>query len=48
VTSAPVDSALRRALVGVPSVEASERIYGALARTKTNEDFVTSFDLKKV
>jgi transcription termination factor Rho len=41
-------SDLRRALVGVPSVEASERIYAALARTKTNDDFVTSFDLKKV
>ncbi|GAC1660031.1 MAG: transcription termination factor Rho [Candidatus Elarobacter sp.] len=39
---------LRRALAGVPTVEASERIYAALARTKTNDDFVTSFDLKKV
>ena len=41
-------SDLRRALAGVPSVEASERIYAALARTKTNDEFVTTFDLKKV
>lgn len=41
-------SDLRRALAGVGSVEASERIYAALARTKTNDDFVTAFDLKKV
>ncbi|MEO7039525.1 MAG: transcription termination factor Rho [Candidatus Elarobacter sp.] len=39
---------LRRALAGVPSVEASERIYAALARTKTNDEFITSSDLKKV
>ncbi|HEY0613011.1 MAG TPA: transcription termination factor Rho [Candidatus Elarobacter sp.] len=39
---------LRRMLVGVSSVEASERIYAALGRTKTNDDFVTTFDLKKV
>jgi transcription termination factor Rho len=39
---------LRRALAGVPSVEASQRIYAALARTKTNDEFVTAFDLKKV
>jgi transcription termination factor Rho len=39
---------LRRALAGVPTVEASERIYAALARTKTNDEFVTAFDLKKV
>ncbi|MBV9438665.1 MAG: transcription termination factor Rho [Candidatus Eremiobacteraeota bacterium] len=39
---------LRRALSSVSSVEASERIYTALTRTKTNEEFVTSFDLKKV
>ena len=38
----------RRALAGAGSVEASERIYAALARTKTNDDFVASFDLKKV
>lgn len=41
-------SDLRRLLSGVSSVEASERIYTALGRTKTNDDFVTSFDLKKV
>jgi transcription termination factor Rho len=41
-------SDLRRALAGVPSVEASERVYAALARTKTNDEFVTAFDLKKV
>ena len=41
-------SDLRRALAGVPPVEASERIYAALARTKTNDEFVTAFDLKKV
>jgi len=39
---------VRRALAGVPPVEASERIYAALARTKTNDEFVTAFDLKKV
>ncbi len=39
---------LRRLLAGLSTVEASERIYAALARTKTNEDFVTDFDLKKV
>jgi len=39
---------LRRALAGVSTVEASERIYAALARTKTNEEFITTFDLKKV
>jgi transcription termination factor Rho len=39
---------LRRALAGVPTVEASERIYAGLARTKTNEEFITTFDLKKV
>ncbi|HEX3466949.1 MAG TPA: transcription termination factor Rho [Candidatus Elarobacter sp.] len=39
---------LRRALAGTNSVEASERIYAALARTDGNEAFVTSFDLKKV
>jgi transcription termination factor Rho len=39
---------LRRALAGVGSVEASQRIYAALARTDSNEAFVTSFDLKKV
>jgi transcription termination factor Rho len=39
---------LRRALAGVPSVEASERIYAALARTQTNDEFITAFDLKKV
>ena len=39
---------LRRALAGVSTVEASERIYAALARTKTNEEFITAFDLKKV
>jgi len=33
---------------GVSTVEASERIYAALARTKTNDEFVTAFDLKKV
>ena len=41
-------SDLRRLLANVSSVAASERIYAALARTKTNDDFVTSFDLKKV
>jgi transcription termination factor Rho len=41
-------SDLRRLLANVSSVEASERIYTALARTKTNDEFVTSFDLKKV
>ncbi|MEA2721842.1 MAG: transcription termination factor Rho [Candidatus Eremiobacteraeota bacterium] len=41
-------SDLRRALAGVPTVEASERIYAALARTKTNDDFISVFDLKKV
>jgi len=39
---------LRRALAGVSPVDASQRIYAALARTKTNDDFVTAFDLKKV
>jgi transcription termination factor Rho len=39
---------LRRALAGVPTVEASQRVYAALARTKTNDEFVTAFDLKKV
>jgi len=39
---------LRRALAGVPTVEASQRGYAALARTKTNDEFVTAFDLKKV
>ena len=39
---------LRRTLAGVPSVEASERIYAALARTQTNDEFITAFDLKKV
>jgi len=39
---------LRRLLAGVSSVEASERIYAALARTQTNDDFITGFDLKKV
>jgi transcription termination factor Rho len=39
---------LRRALAGVPTVEASERIYAALARTQTNDEFITAFDLKKV
>ncbi len=39
---------LRRALVGVATVEASERIYAALARTDSNDAFLTSFDLKKV
>jgi len=41
-------SDVRRAVAGVPSVEASERIYAALARTKTNDEFLTTFDLKKV
>ncbi|MBV8750569.1 MAG: transcription termination factor Rho [Candidatus Eremiobacteraeota bacterium] len=41
-------SDLRRALAGVSTVEASERIYAALARTETNDEFVTKFDLKKV
>ena len=41
-------SDLRRALAGTPSVAASERIYAALARTKTNDEFLTSVDLKKV
>jgi transcription termination factor Rho len=39
---------LRRALAGVAPVDASQRIYAALARTKTNDEFVTAFDLKKV
>jgi transcription termination factor Rho len=39
---------LRRALVGVATIEASERIYAALARTESNDAFLTSFDLKKV
>ncbi|MBV8299791.1 MAG: transcription termination factor Rho [Candidatus Eremiobacteraeota bacterium] len=39
---------LRRLLAGVPSIEASQRIYAALARTQTNDDFITAFDLKKV
>jgi transcription termination factor Rho len=39
---------LRRALAGVSSTEASERIYAALGRTQTNEEFVTKFDLSKV
>jgi transcription termination factor Rho len=38
----------RRALAGTPSVAASERIYAALAATKTNDEFLTSFDRKKV
>jgi transcription termination factor Rho len=38
---------LRRALAGVSTVEASERIYAALARTKTNDEF-TALDLLKV
>ena len=41
-------SDLRRMLSGVSTVEASERIYAALGRTKTNDEFITSFDLKKV
>jgi transcription termination factor Rho len=41
-------SDLRRTLAGVPSVEASERIYAALARTQTNDEFITAFDLTKV
>jgi transcription termination factor Rho len=41
-------SDLRRALAGVPTVEASERIYAALARTQTNDEFITAFDLTKV
>ncbi len=40
--------AARRALAGVPSATASERIYAALGRTKTNDEFVTKFDLAKV
>jgi transcription termination factor Rho len=39
---------LRRALAGVSTVEASERIYEALSRTQTNDEFLTSYDLKKV
>jgi len=39
---------LRRALAGTSSVEASERVYAALGRTKTNDEFVTTLDLKKV
>jgi transcription termination factor Rho len=39
---------LRRMLAGVSTVEASERIYAALGRTKTNDEFITAFDLKKV
>ncbi len=39
---------LRRALAGVSSVEASERIYTALGRTQRNDEFVTAFDLAKV
>ncbi len=39
---------LRRTLSRVSSVEASERIYTALGRTKTNDEFVTKFDLAKV
>jgi transcription termination factor Rho len=39
---------LRRALAGISSIEASERIYAALARTKTDDEFVTAFDLAKV
>ncbi len=39
---------LRRALAGLSAVDASQRIYAALARTKTNDEFVTAFDLKKV
>ena len=39
---------LRRALANASSVDASQRIYAALARTKTNDEFVTAFDLKKV
>jgi transcription termination factor Rho len=41
-------SDLRRALSGVSTVEASERIYAALARTKKNDEFLTALDLKKV
>jgi len=39
---------VRRLLAGVPTVEGSERLYAALARTQTNDDFITAFDLKKV
>ena len=39
---------LRRVVAGAPGVEASERIYAALARTKSNDDFLTGADLKKV
>ncbi len=39
---------LRRLLACVPAVEASQRLYAALARTQTNDDFITAFDLKKV
>ena len=39
---------LRRTLVGVGSIEASQRIYDALTRTASNDAFLTSFDLKKV
>jgi transcription termination factor Rho len=40
--------AARRALAGVASATASERLYTALGRTKTNDEFVTKFDLAKV
>jgi transcription termination factor Rho len=39
---------LRRALAGTSSVEASERIYAALARTQTNDEFVTALDAAKI
>ncbi len=39
---------VRRLLASSPNGEASQRICAALGRTKTNEEFVTSFDLKKV
>ena len=39
---------LRRTLAGVSPVEASERLYAALARTQTNDEFLTGLDLAKV
>jgi transcription termination factor Rho len=39
---------LRRALAGVPALEASERVYAVLAKSATNDAFVTSAGLAKI
>lgn len=39
---------LRRALAGTPTVDASERIYRALGRTQTNDEFLTALDVSTI